>query len=149
MRSVVLLAGLLVVGLIFGGIILLVVVLATRGRRQPAPRLPTGDVKETNASPEERQAILKRLADGEISKQEAEDQISQLGTPVPSGMPTPPPRSGMGTGCLIALVIGLLTVPVIILLLVVSMFFVRVSHRTEYTMEHMDDGTTHTEEMAR
>jgi len=111
-----LLIGLFVL-LLVGGIILL----AAR-KRPPSPTpMPAAPVP---VSPEDRQAILKKLADGELTKAEAEDQLNQLGTPVPAAMPAPPPRSGAGKGCLIALIAALI-IPLVLLVLV-FLFFVEV-----------------------
>ncbi len=81
----------------------LVVVLAVRNKRPPQAQ-PAAPQPSVASTPEERQAILRKLADGELTKAEAEEQLNQLGTPVPTAMPAPPPRSGAGKGCLIALV---------------------------------------------
>ncbi len=108
---------LLLLGLLVGGIAVVVVIVLVRGKRQPAAQAAQVRTASAGVSPEERQAILKRLADGEISKQEAEEQISRLGTPVPSGMPAPPSGSGASKGCIIALIVGALLVPLVLFLL--------------------------------
>ncbi len=93
----------------------LVVVLAVRNKRSPQAQ-PAAPQPSVSSTPEERQAILKKLADGELTKAEAEEQLNQLGTPVPTAMPAPPPRSGAGKGCLIALIMALI-IPLVLLAL--------------------------------
>jgi len=117
--SWVLIIGVLVIlGLLL--VVALIVLLASRNKRppqaqsvEPHPAAPIG--------PEERQAILKKLADGELTKAEAEEQLNQLGTPVPTTMPAPPPRSGAGKGCLIALV-ALIPLALILGFLILKLF---------------------------
>lgn len=112
-----LLVGLFIL-LLVGGIVLLA---ARKRPPSPAP-MP---VTPTPVSPEERKAILKKLADGELTKAGAEEQLNQLGTPVPAAMPAPPPRSGASKGCLIAL-IAALVLPLILLVGAFALFNVRV-----------------------
>lgn len=76
----VLLLGAVLVLLLVVGLVALIVLLASRNRH-PAPPLvlspPPAPVPQ-----EDRQAILRQLAQGELTKEEAEEQLSQLGTPV-------------------------------------------------------------------
>ena len=103
--------------LLVGGIVLIAV-----RRRPPIPApMPAAPVP---VSSESRQAILRKLADGELTKAEAEEQLNQLGTPVPVAMPAPPPRSGAGKGCLIALIIAVLIIPLVFLALFFLTYFV-------------------------
>jgi len=98
------------------------------GSAQPvAPTAPATPMP----SREERQDILKKLAQGDISKAEAEDRLAQLGTPVPSDMVAPVPRRGSGLGCLIALLVGLILIP---LILFVMHFSVGFQHRSSSSM---------------
>ncbi len=97
--------------LLVGGIVLL----AARKRPSSSAPMPAAPMP---VSPEDRQAILKKLADGELTKDEAEEQLNQLGTPVPTAMPAPPPRSGASKGCLIALIAAL----VLLLILLAGAF---------------------------
>jgi hypothetical protein len=53
---------------------------------------------------------------------EAEEQLNQLGTPVPTAMPAPPPRSGAGKGCLIALIVALIPLAFILILVALKFF---------------------------
>ena len=110
---------LVILGLLF--VMGLVVVLAVRNQRSPQaqPVVPQPSVAST---PEERQAILKKLADGELTKAEAEEQLNQLGTPVPTAMPAPPPRSGASKGCLIALIVALIPLALILVFLILRIF---------------------------
>ena len=96
---------LLVGGAILAGIILLVILLLSRRKSSPAS-LPQST--PVTSSPEERQTILQKLADGELSKAEAEEQLNQLGDPVPVAMPAPTPRSGAAKGCLTILFLTLI-----------------------------------------
>ncbi len=100
----------------------LVVVLAVRNKRSPQAQ-PVAPQPSVDSTPEDRQAILKKLADGELTKAEAEEQLNQLGTPVPTAMPAPPPRPGAGKGCLIALIAALIIPLLLILVLVALKFF--------------------------
>ncbi len=121
-HGVPLLFPLLLIGLFVLLLVGLVILLAAR-KRPPSPvPMPAAPVP---VSPEDRQAILKKLADGELTKAEAEEQLNQLGTPVPVAMPAPPPRSGASKGCLIAL-IAALVLPLILLVGAFALFNVRV-----------------------
>ena len=104
--------------LLVGGVVLLAV-----RRRPPIPApMPAAPVP---VSSESRQAILKKLADGELTKAEVEEQLNQLGTPVPVAMPAPLPPSGASKGCLIALIAALI-IPLILLVSVFALFTGRV-----------------------
>ncbi|MCK4565160.1 MAG: hypothetical protein KAU94_10860 [Verrucomicrobia bacterium] len=125
-----LLVGLFVL-LLVGGIVLLAV-----RRRPPIPApMPAAPVP---VSPEDRQAILKKLADGELTKAEAEEQLNQLGIPVPVAMPAPPPRSGASKGCLIAL-IAALVLPLILLVGAFALFGARVrTSQEDFQQRHIE-----------
>ena len=112
---------LLLVGLFILLLVGLVILLAVRRRPSSPSPMPAAP---TPVSPEERQAILKKLADGELTKAEAEEQLNRLGTPVPTAMPAPPPRSGASKGCLIVL-IAALVLPLILLVGAFALFHVR------------------------
>ena len=113
---------LLLVGLFILPLVGLVVLLVAR-RRPPIPApMPAAPVP---VSAGDRQAILKKLADGELTKAEAEEQLNRLGTPVPVAMPAPPPRSGASKGCLIALIAALI-IPLILLAGAFALFYMRV-----------------------
>jgi len=140
----VLLVVLPIVGLFIVGLITLVVVLLAKGRRPSPQTQASTHPSAATASPEERQAILKRLADGELTKAEAEEQLSQLGNPVPTAMPSPPStQGGAGKGCLIAAILAL-GLFLFILLLVVAMHFfgikrTRLIHRDRITNEEFQN----------
>jgi len=103
---------LLVGGVILVGIILLVILLLSRRKPSTSPLPQSASVA---SSPEERQAILQKLADGELSKAEAEEQLND---PIPVTMPAPPPRSGATKGCLITLLI----LPFLLLLFLLTIY---------------------------
>lgn len=125
----VMLIGLLVIGLLVAGAVGLVVVLAARNKQpsaQSVAPLPAAPVTH-----EGRQAILKKLADGELTKAEAEEQLSRQGSPVPESIPVPPPQSGGSKGCLIAVIVALI-LPIVLLVLFSLFFFAKVSHTVDY-----------------
>lgn len=128
----VMLIGLLIIGLLVAGCVALVVVLVTRNKQptaQPITPLPVESVTQ-----EDRQIILKKLADGELTRSEAEEQLGQLGSPVPETMPAPlPARSGASKGCLIAAIVAIV-LPLVLLSLIALMFFgFVVEKRVEHT----------------
>ena len=113
------------------------------------PPAPVGapSAAPLTASPEERQIILKRLADGELTKAEAEEQLSQLGSPVPAAMPSPPSaNSGAGKGCLIAALVILGPV-LLIFLLVGILFFVRYRAARMHSERVMVEQLQHAQQM--
>ncbi|MFT5122820.1 MAG: hypothetical protein ACI9TH_001401 [Kiritimatiellia bacterium] len=59
-----------------------------------------------------RKEILEKLASGEITRADAEQQLVALGSPVPHELPLPPAggQKGMSRGCLIVLLIGIVIV---------------------------------------
>jgi len=115
--------------LIIIAVVVGVVALATSSYRSgSAPVAPSAPVAAMPSS-EERQAILKQLAQGEISKDQAKERLGALGTPVPVDMSTPEPRPASGRGCLIALLVGLILIP---LILVMVFIFFGLSLRTTY-----------------
>lgn len=127
--SWVLIIGVLVIlGLLL--VVALIVMLASRNKRPPKTQ-PVEPYPATPIGPEERQAILKKLADGELTKAEAEEQLNQLGTPVPTAMPVPPPQSGASKGCLIAAIIAIV-LPLVLLVLVFLFFFVSIPRIVEH-----------------
>ena len=132
---------LLIAGLFVLLLVGLLILLAAR-KRPPSPSpMPAAPVP---ISPEERQAILQKLADGELTKAEAEEQLNQLGTPVPVSMPAPP-RSGASKGCLIAL-IAALVLPLILLVGAIALFYVRVRTSQEDILQNHIE---HVERMQR
>jgi hypothetical protein len=97
-KSVFVFMPVLLVGILL--VLFFIILMVSRRRSaQPPPTMPSAPPP---VSPEDRQVILQKLADGELSKAEAEEQLNQLGDPVPVAMPAPPPRSGAAKGCLIA-----------------------------------------------
>jgi len=69
---------------------------------------------------EEKKEILEMLAGKEISKEEAERKLSELGDPgevepVVEHQPAPPKKSN--TGCLIAIIIAVVLLPVLLVVL--------------------------------
>jgi hypothetical protein len=123
----VMLIGFLIIGLLVAGVVILVVVLATRNKQptaQSVAPLPSAPVTH-----EDRQAILKKLADGDLTKAEAEEQLAQLGSPVPETMPAPPPQgSGASKGCLIAAIIAIVLSLILLLLAAAMIFGIRIIH---------------------
>lgn len=91
-----------------------VVVWVARRRRDgaggdaPEGRMPA----ESAASRRDaREAVLRQLADKELTREQAEARLAELDNPVPETLPTPPARRsgiGLGCGCLVAAVILLL-----------------------------------------
>lgn len=104
-----------------------VIVAVSRKRGSPAPSLqPETTVNNPMARNQRREAILEKLAQKEITRSEAEQLLLELDKPLPETMPVPPPpKSGCGSGCLIAVVCGLVALVVAILLLM-SLLFVGV-----------------------
>jgi uncharacterized membrane protein len=109
-----LIAIVVVVAIVVG---LVVILISSKRRCDTQPAAPVADAAPL-PSRAERQAVLKKLAAGELTKQEAEEQLGQLGTPVPANVPAPPPRQGGGKGCLIAVLVAVLLLPLLLLLLV-------------------------------
>lgn len=73
-----------------------------------------------------RKEILQQLADKQISREEAERRLNELGSPLPEELPALPPGAQTrksSAGCLIALLIGF----ALCIILFVLMFFVRAS----------------------
>jgi len=90
-----------VVAVVFGAM-----AAARRNRQTPQPQpLPSGPAREESRA--ERAAILKKLAEKEITREEAEAQLGTLGDPVPPVMPpTPASTSAGGSGCLIGVLVA-------------------------------------------
>lgn len=76
---------------------LVVVVVRLRSRKRQSVSVPMAKTERV-ISREERVVILKKLADGELTQDEAEAQLGQLGSRVPAEMPASPPAGGRGTG---------------------------------------------------
>ncbi len=102
----------IIVVMVFGGVLLVIALIsalmAQKGRPQPAQADPVP------ADPEKRQEVLKKLAAGELTKAEAEEQLNELGAPVPLSVPSP--GSGARKGCLITLIAVLIVVSVPLIL---------------------------------
>lgn len=113
MSLIVMLIGVVIVGPLVVGLVALVVVLA-KGSKQPSPLPAVATSSAAALQPEERQAILKKLAAGELTKDEAEEQLGRFASPVPETMPAPPPARGAAKGCLIALIVAGLLVPLVL-----------------------------------
>lgn len=78
-----------------------------------------------------RKEILQQLSDGAISREEAERQLAELGSPVPSELsapPTPPGTNKGASGCLVAALITGVVLLVLLGLLFAGLFFVRGSY---------------------
>jgi hypothetical protein len=117
-------------------IILIGVVIAiSRKRASTAPPLqPQAAVNNPVARNQRREAILEKLAQKEITRTEAEQQLLELDQPLPETMPmAPPPKGGCGSGCLLAVACGLVLLVVTILLLM-SLSFVGV--KTTVSKQH-------------
>ncbi len=127
----------MVLGLVVAGIVALVVMLSSRSRNRPrAAAAATPSIAQA-VQQEDRQEILRKLANGEITKDEAEERMGQLGSPVPESMPAPP-RTGSGTskGCLIALLVALLLGPLLLILLVLGLRWFGVRPSVHQRAEH-------------
>ena len=106
---------LLLIVLIGVGVIVGLVIIVRGLRREPAA-MPAASPPPP-PSREERKKVLEQLARGELTKDQAEDKMGQLGTPVPQSMPQPAPRPNGARGCLAAILIALLLIPLLLLLL--------------------------------
>jgi uncharacterized membrane protein len=119
---------LLILGIVLA-VVLVCVLLATRRktRAMPAPTMPVTAANNPEARNQRREAILERLAKKEISSEEAEQQLLALDNPLPEQMPVapPPPRNGCGSGCLVAVICGIVIFVLLILVLLGSFFFMR------------------------
>lgn len=131
--------GALAIVVITGLFILLLIILigaiaaGSRKRGSPAPSLqPDSPANNPEARNQRREAILDKLAQKEITRDEAEQQLLELDTPLPEQMPTPPrpPKGGCGSGCLIAVICGLVAL-VLAILLIISLLFVGVRTTSE------------------
>lgn len=134
MSIIVLFIGVFVLGAVVVSIAGLVALFSSRGRRAAEPAPAAAPSLTQAVRQEDRQAILKKLSDGELTKDEAEEQLTRLGTPVPQAIPAPPATagSGMSKGCLVTLLLGLILGPLLLLALMALLYFgVRVvSHDT-------------------
>jgi len=73
---------------------------------------------EGNPSKDEKKEILEMLAKKEISKEEAEKKLSELGSPVEDQQQIQSDSKGnKNIGCLIVIILGVLLIPVILLIL--------------------------------
>jgi hypothetical protein len=106
--------------LVFAGgiVVTLVVVLVALVLTLLLKRGPATAASEAPASPapssQDRQAVLERLARGDITRDQAE---ADLETPLPTTVAAPAPsRSGCGTGCLIAAVIAAVLIALLLLM---------------------------------
>ncbi len=124
MGITVLMVGVIVLGLLVAGMVALIVALLSRGRRGE-PQAPAATPSLAQAvQQEDRQEILRKLAAGELTKDEAEERLGRLGSPVPEAMPAPPATgSGMSKGCLVALLVALLLGPLLLIVLMGLLFF--------------------------
>lgn len=75
----------------------------------------------------EKREILEKLAKKEISKEEAEKLLTELGDPIPETPPSPITKQKPKKGCLIALIIGIIMIPLIILFTIIIFFASSVS----------------------
>ena len=70
----------------------------------------------------QRRETLEKLARNEISRQEAERLLNEAGAPIPEKPPPAPQAKSGKHGCLIALLVGLVILPLALLLLLVLTF---------------------------
>ena len=117
-----LIAIVVVVAIVVG---LVVILVSSKRRGETQPVAPPAQAAPPDG--EERQAILKKLAAGELTKEQAEAQLERLGTPVPANVPPPPRKSG-GKGCLIAVLAAVLLLPLLLILAVLGIGGCRWSH---------------------
>jgi hypothetical protein len=123
MSFMVLIVGVVVLGLFVAGIVALVVVSTSRNRRRQPTPATTPSLSQA-IHQDDRQEILRKLSAGELTKDEAEERLAQLGAPVPEAMPAPPATgSGMSKGCLIALLVTFILGPLLLILLMAALFF--------------------------
>ena len=79
---------------------LVIVVLVCRKKGSPQPVTPPAEPAEGGCRMA-RSEILQKLANKEISREEAEQKLVGLGDPVPPVMPpSPKPQNSKGCGCL-------------------------------------------------
>ena len=134
---------LIVIGLVIVLPIVLICILLGR-RRTPAalPPMQPATTEIPEARNQRREAILGRLANKEITRDEAEQQLLELDKPLPEQMPVAPPpaRNGCGRGCLVAVICGIVAV-VLLLLLLFGLFFgfrvQNVHHQNAIQIERM------------
>lgn len=114
---------LLVIGVVIVLPIVLIAILLGRRRPPASSAAPPAPNENPAARNQRREEILGRLARKEISRDEAERQLVELDNPVPAQMPAtpPPPRNGCGSGCLVAVICGM--VAFVLLLLLLGSFF--------------------------
>lgn len=93
----------------------LVVIVALNARRRSAtvaaPPADTPAGVPLEARREARETVLRKLADKELTREQAEAQLAELDNPVPETLPTPQAQRGVGgrgCGCLAASLLGLL-----------------------------------------
>ena len=112
--------GILVVGLILAGIVGLVVVLMSGGKRRGTASVSSPIVMDLPSVADgrgERERVLQQLAEKKLGLDEAEQRLSELDNPVPETIPEGPARRGkMGCGCLVAVVLAVL-LPLLVLAL--------------------------------
>ncbi|MBN2162930.1 MAG: hypothetical protein JXR25_05830 [Pontiellaceae bacterium] len=124
--------------------IVLLIALAASRKPKTAPPIKMSaqsiPIEERN---QRREAILEKLSAGDLSREEAEEQLLKLDKPIPEQMPVPPAsNSGCGKGCLIAAISFVLVIGVVILLLLGLVFGVRTrvaseAKQMEFRMEQM------------
>ena len=112
--SVMLLFPLMIVAVLIILLVVAVIAIASRSRKSERPSVAPSYQTAEGPSRAERQAILERLARGEIGKEEAENELGRFGSPVPGDMPRTMSRPSTNKGCLIALIIAIL-IPLIVL----------------------------------
>ena len=109
---------LVVVGLVF-----LIVMLVKKSGNNSSTNIP---VTDSSSKASEKKEILEMLAKKEISKEEAERKLSELGSPVEDQQQAQSkPKGKKKNGCLIALIIAfILIIPAILLFLFLGWFLV-------------------------
>ena len=116
-RSVFMLGGVVLVLVILAVLFLVAFLLLVRRGRNHAASTPTAPMASPSPSREDRQAVLERLARGEMTQEQAE---AELGSPLPTTVTAPPPsKSGCGTGCVIA---GVVAVALVLLALLAATY---------------------------
>ena len=114
-------------------LIIILIILGTRKGRAAAPMHPPAGSIDPAERNRQREAILEKLANKELSREEAEQELLELDKPLPEQMPAPPPAGGKGcgAGCLVAAIVGIIGF-ILLPLLLYGMFGIRVQHSIEH-----------------
>jgi len=122
---------------------LVIVVLVCRKKGSPQPVTPPAEPSEGECRMA-RSEILQKLANKEISREEAEQKLVAFGDPVSPVMPpSPQPQNSKGCGCLAGVLIAIGLVLAMLLMLIASVFITRVGVRTTHDHGGGSEKITH------